>query len=286
MKFEEIKNHYGDSFTIEGRNLPPTKGSFKLLSEHFSKEKDEIMSSLKYLEKMYLNAYNQMENDNSVKPLNVVDGKVVLDDSLYFHRAISDYKILKSMSVSGVIASEWFGVLEAELEGRFCTFLNKVLSEEEVNLNPIPVYKYHNEKFCYGRPGTMVLYFDTSHPLMKRLLEYDFFEYNHQKKINPNRYDEFYPQEIVDLYEDLIIPLSPAGLDFHEKNYLDCYFWKAIPGGIPPQLINGVSIHSKSEIIEHLDELSELLPNAVFFNENSEVLAYGKNVGDKTGKTM
>ena len=177
MKFEEIKNHYGDSFTIEGRNLPATRGQFRLLSEHFQEE-TETISLLKYLESMYLNAYNQLENDNSVKPLNVIDGKVVLDDSLYFHKTRADYKKLKSMSVSGVIASEWFGILEAELEGRFCTFLDKVLSEEESNI--VVSHKYHNEKFCYAVPGRMVLYFDTSHPLMKMLLGYDFFEYNHQ----------------------------------------------------------------------------------------------------------
>ena len=74
---------------------------------------------------------------------------------------------------------------------------------------------------------------------------------------------------LIDLIHYLVkFPKETEWLEF-KTNY-----WSAIPGGIPPFLINGICIKRNKYSDEELDELSKLYPNAVIFNSRKEVVRY------------
>lgn len=211
---------------------------------------------LELLENLY---YEGLETEHKITPIEVKDGKAIIPKSKPYHRCWinneDNLAKLETISDLGLIASEWFGIYEAEGEGRFCVFAQT----DEVKTYPEtkPLIK---------------IYFDETSDYWKKLASYDHFEYLHIKNTNPDMIEKIYPPEIIALYEEIISPLSSTN-DFHSDPSSEEFTWMALPGGIPPQLIAGIKIQSTNTLLmENLEKIQKLFPNAVIFDENNKVL--------------
>ena len=210
------------------------------------------------------NLYTEWLADKSpVTPMKVENGKVVLPlDAIHHALVVRNASQLEPYADMGIVASEWFGQLESENEGRFCAFLSKGFFKNSVGfVPPTPCKK-----------GEMQFFIDENSDLWKKISKYDYFEYEHIKNTTPERIAELYPPEIIDLFDGLIEPLSPSGRNMRRNPKVYFMSWMAIPGGIPPQLIVGVQINQEDlKIIGDLSKLQSLFPNAVIFDENQQV---------------
>ncbi len=278
MNFDELRQKL-NNITLQGRNLGNVEeASFNLLSDFdFAKYEIEVgnkeKDALVKLQQKYQDLYSTLERDNSVKPMEYdEEGKVIIKPGVPFHRAVQKIDVLRNISAGGILASEWFGELESECEGCFCSFLN---TTNDPGTTEDYFQKSHNEKMGLSR-GTFadcVLYFDGENPVMKDLMSMDFFEYAHLKKTTPEKISEIYSKDIIELFETLISPLSVCGKTMHDSPNSESIYWMAIPGGIPPQLINGICINSKNlEMNANVSLLMDLFPNATIFDESRKVL--------------
>ena len=272
--------------TIEGRNLGSVeKVSFDLLTKRFGSN-EETIRALEYLQNQYFSFYEELSSSNSIiTPIVTEDGLVKIEPGTPFHRCIPKLSTLKNISIGGLLASEWFGIPESELEGAFCSFINTIIGENDKTILNSYV---QNKLASTSMYGDCVLYFDSNNPVMQKLLQMDFFKYAKSKNDNPNEYKNEYSPELVDLFEKVIYPLSPAGIDMHEIEGGRTYYWRAIPGGIPPQLINGICINSKQhkDLLENISIISSLFPNATIFDETKKVLVYPQEREQQNNKTL
>lgn len=279
MDFDKIKEFFELNPGINGLNLGEfSDAKFEKLSEcsfdgDFDQE-PEMKEQIKSLEQFTENVYKNVE-ETQTNPLPENDGKVIIENGTPYHKRGSiDLDTLRKISVGGLLASEWFGQLESELEGRFCTFINSSIDETSNVSN----FREQNIRKRFAiRPKHCAIYFDKTNPIMQMLMKLDFFEYEHLKNTSPETIEQKYPKEIIDIYEKLIDPISPAGKKLHDNSVLTTYDWLAVPGGIPPELINGICINSKNEeLMSKIDEISEMFPYATIFDENQTVLASAK----------
>ena len=197
------------------------------------------------------------------------DGFVVIPQHALNHRCSKKIESLREISNHGLLASEWFGELESEREGCFCTFLSRMKGED---------YPYYgdlaeDDKSRLTIGNNVILFFDETNFLMKYLLHLDYFEFEHQKEINPN-YSSLYSSDELEILEKLIEPLSPAGKDMRKSYDFKTNYWSAIPGGIPSSLINGICIKNNNYSSQELDEINALFPSAVVFGSDKKVLRY------------
>lgn len=282
---EELKN-----ISIEGGNLAKQDDvSFDLISNHFSGLSDESKKILEHWQNFYFQIFEKLQNNEfPINPLKVESGVVTVDNGQLFHRFPASIETLKSISKAGIVATEWFGILEDEAEAYCCAFLNQLQEELPYKeFGPLPneeerkylnqyyeAIKNRNNAFSTS-PRNATFFLDNSNQIMQMLIKFDFFEYLKIKKEHPEKIEEIYPAELINLYET-VCDADSLGFSssFHNETDYKRKTWLAIPLGIPPFLINGICINSKSEIINHLDEISELFPNAIIFNENREVLKY------------
>jgi hypothetical protein len=85
-----------------------------------------------------------------------------------------------------------------------------------------------------------------------------------------------YDDIILDLFDEIVEPLSPAGKDFHDKENAPYYYWRAIPGGIPSSLVNGIQINEKYKDTissKDIERIQKMFPKAVIFDESKRVIA-------------
>lgn len=85
-----------------------------------------------------------------------------------------------------------------------------------------------------------------------------------------------YSNIILDLFDQVVEPLSKQGITTHDNENSEKYYWKAIPGGIPPSLVNGIQIntHDKNPVSKKdIERMQEMFPKAVIFDENKRVIA-------------
>ena len=259
----------GESIEISGRNLGSVTGVFRKISEHFSDKSPEDLENIRILEKEYFRDY-ELANDSNVTPLPVGDNnKVIINPGQLYHKIPPESNIdtLGNYARYGVVASEWFGVSESEGEGKYCAFLEEVVSDE-VAQNPF--MRFHNKKAA----REMQLFFDMGNPIMKKIISRDYF--NHKvKKAKGEISQGEHKDEVEQVIDELILPNSP-GLSVKqlENPNLPFHYWKAIPGGIPPQLINGIriNINRNPEIRGKISEVIKLFPNATIFDEEDNVL--------------
>lgn len=268
MIYDKWKEYFDGTRTIYGANANDIQGAkFNLLSDviYEGEENEEEIKLLKRFEEFFFKAFVRTENgteeERSVRPFEVVDGKVKIEDGAIYHRCSADMGTLEGVSVAGVLATEWFETWEAEQEGRLCAFATRVNSKSQIRESIMPPY------FCK-------LYFDEQNPIMKMLASLDFFEYQKIRKNNPEKLKEMYPEFIIELYEKIILPLSPSSSKFHDNENSKTFNWIAIPGGFPSSLVNGICISSKNtKLIENIEEIQKLYPQATIFDENNNVLA-------------
>ena len=280
MRFDKIKKYFQKGINITGVNMGTHENVvLKNLSEAqhgiiYSDEEIEIVKKLEnYTFDVYERAYNGSEEETTVKPMEIKDGKVVLKDGQITHRCSADMETLTNIAVGGVLASEWFGYPESAREGCLCVFLNRKFTSNNKQTNrAIEASLKPNQKCCF-------VYFDETNPIMQELVSEEYFEYERLKKEDPESIPKIYSQEKIELYEKIICPISGSGKNMHNSPEQTTYGWLAIPAGIPPQLINGICIHSQyhKELIENIEDLRVMYPNATIFDENQNVLALPLN---------
>ena len=284
--FEHIKEELKNISIVGGNLSKKDDVSFDLISNHFPDLTEKQKKILEQWQNFYFQIFEKSQNNEfPINPLKVENGVVMVDNGQLFHRFPASIEALKSISKVGVVATEWFGIPEEEGEAYYCTFLNQ--------LQELPYKKFEQEeaeylKQCFAANQNRniafpkgrwhaTLFFDNSNQIMQMLMKFDFFEYLKIKKEHPEKIKEIYPIELIALYEKvccanfLVKGASPL---FHDETDYMRKTWLAIPLGIPPFLINGICINSKSEIINHLDEISEMFPNAIIFNERRVVIKY------------
>ena len=280
MVFDEIREYFSGGKSVSGANMETIDDAhFVDIAEYAAQEKyngiifseeevDLLKRFAKKIEELYERAKNGDSEETKIEPMQIgEDGKVVLYDGQIMHRCSASISTLDGIAHCGVLASEWFGEIESEAEGRFCTFLSRRFTTDREFINRL----VRN----YTRPGlsNIVLYFDEKNPLMQTLIDVDFFEYERQKAESPDGLKDKYTSSIIELYDTIIEPLSPSGKHMHDSKYNVSFGWLAIPGGIPPQLVNGICINSKTLETIDLKTLRELYPSATIFDENQTVLS-------------
>lgn len=271
---------------INGRNLGVGENvEFDLLTEHF-KGVNEI-EILKKIEELYSKVYTLSFNEENAMSLPIVDDKVDIPEGTYFHVTKPLLSQMKNIGLAGLVASEWFGIIESEREGIFCTFLNTVRSKKNDHPNA-KILIMKNECAYLGKWGECSIFFNKDNPLVQMLIRLDFFEYAHIKKTNPEIISQMFSKDEVDILE--FIYKNSNGKSFHDipNHLLGRDLWHAIPGGIPPMLVSGVCINMTNpklkELQENIQMINECFPNAVIFDENQNVLAYPKNYQSQKGK--
>ena len=293
--YDQIKQKMAN-VKIVGKNLGVVDNcSFGLISEHFDLS-DEGKVSLNFWENFYFNLFNLLQlPENKVNFLDIEEDHVNIYPGQPFHSMVADPQALRNISICGLVASEWFGQLESEGEAYCCTFLNTFPEKiEKKTLGSSPTREDLDYYFMYseaqknynialGNTRNLTLFFDMNNPIMKMLMNYDFFEYLKIRKQDYNKLQEIYPQELIDFYENVCSAQSlEFSSRFHDDNAYRTKSWLAIPLGIPPMLINGICINSKimSNFENCLEELSTLFPNATIFNEKMEIITYPLNMSD------
>ena len=229
-------------------------GEFNLTEEH--------KKILQFLENFY---FKNLETNIHTKQLQIEDEKVIVPkDQIYHVCNLTSLSQFKSYADLGIVPTEWFGVFESQWEGRFCAFVKNDCSKRKIGGEDL------SETF-------VKFYIDNTNPLWKMLSSLDYFEYEHLKETSPEKIKNYYPKEIIDLYEQIVEPLSGSGKKMHSNPIFPTFTWQAIPGGIPPQLIVGIQIKSKNEeFMKNLTNIQNLFPNAVIFDETHKVLSNQK----------
>lgn len=276
MVYDRIKEFFEENeVNIGGGNLGGVyNASFGLMSEKMADniKTDKQMHAVKNFEKFFERILEAAE-EQEVSPMQVEDGKVVLYPGQIDHTCHSYPSMLKGIASCGVFASEWFGERESENEGNMCAFAAKSLpmtGDEKTDAKR--VVKPVGKTICR-------LYFDEKNPIIQKLVSYDFFEYQRLKNmyeagsITKEEFDSKFPDVVREFYEDYVEPNSQTSKTFHEDEKSDTYSWIAVPGGLPAQLINGISINNTNKkIMENLDKLHEMFPNATIFDQDYNVL--------------
>lgn len=252
---------------IEGLNLGSKEVKYKLLSQwpFFKGKRQEIVEKL---EQLYLSFFEECKN-TEIQPFPQRDGKAEVLPGMLNHRCSASLDTLKYISEYGILASEWFGQIESEREGVFCSFVDRIHSEEEHNRRA-EILNKQRLKSKYDH--CVILFLDSTNPIMEKLLHLDFFEYVKIKQLNPEQISKMYTSEEIEIFERIIEPFSPGGRDFHTKNLLPQCDWSAIPGGIPSALINGICTKTKIYSKEEIEEIAKLFPNATIFNGELEII--------------
>ena len=287
-KISKLKN-----ITVIGNNLGDVENvSFDFISRHFHFDERQ-KAIVENWERAYINMYDTLASGRyPTEKMSTEDGKVVIEQGSPFHRMPARLDSLRYISLGGLVASEWYGISESQGEAPYCTFLDRLQEElprypdnyDQLSFDERNSYlqKYgisvrnHRSAFA-DNPREITFYFDDKNPCMKKLMSFDYFEYLKIRKESPEKIGEMYPKELVEFYE-LVIGASDKKFSarFHDDNQYETKSWMAIPLGIPPMLVNGICINSKAseDILEHLDEIVEMFPNATIFNENKEVMRY------------
>ena len=252
---------------IRGGNLDDCESELKAITEWgYDKDLNVGNEVLQYLQNIFW-ILREKAKTTEVREFLHDGDKVCILPGMINHKCSNDIEVLKTIFQFGILASEWFGILESEREGTFCSFVDRIKPEE---------YKdsWDNYRRLKSQGDDVVLFFDSDNEVMQYLLHLDYFEYERIKKQNPEKLHEIYLPEEIMLFESLIAPLSPAGKNYHDDSKKDKPFfhWSAIPGGIPSELVNGICLKNNQYSDGYVQELSSLFPNAIIFNGNLEIV--------------
>lgn len=253
---------------IKGANLGEQEVEYNLLSEYQFFDDDNVQTLVKKLEQLYLEFFEESKKTD-IQHFPQKDGKVEILSGMINHRCSNSLDSLRTISQYGILASEWFGEIESEREGVFCAFVDRIHEEDENNSRA----KILNTQRLKSRDNNFILLFlDSTNPIMEKLLRLDFFEYIKIKQLTPEKINETYTSEEIEIFEQIIEPFSPCGRDFHTKNMLPYCDWSAIPGGIPSALVNGICTKTKIYDKGEIEEIVKLFPNATIFNGELDII--------------
>ena len=253
---------------IGGANLEVKEVEFNNLTSYAELGSD-FYKIMEYLQKLYFSSCDKV-SEMKINPLPVDGDKVIIKPMMVNHRCRDDIEMLEGISKYGIVASEWFGVLESEGEGRFCTFVDRIKPDD------FSLAENVNFRRLNDSSENVILFFDQENEVMKNLLRLDFFEYQRIKRDEPEKLNEIFTEDELVLL-DCINYFSKASFDFHDSNTREYYYWSAIPGGIPALLVNGICVKSNDHSLEYIERLSELFPNATIFDGMLNIVRRAKN---------
>ena len=253
---------------LKGANLGNVETDFANLSTYNWFDDKELNDCVLYLEKLYFSLCEKSKEFPCKSMLLDTNGLVDIKPNLINHRCSSELDALKNISLYGVLASEWFGILESEREGCFCVFVTRMKNKSYPYRGDLG--EDNHSRLNVGR--NVILFFDETNPVMQYLIHLDYFEYAKIKKESPELITKKYTKDEILLLDKLIGPLSLAGNDMRKNYDFKTNYWSAIPGGIPSYLINGVCIKNNNYTDEELNEISSYFPNAIIFNAKKEIL--------------
>lgn len=254
---------------INGANIGEKNVEYRNLSDYDWTNNAKLNEIIKKLELLYLSIEEQSKAQ--VTNLMTIDDNdnVVIPQHALNHRCSNSIESLREISNHGLLASEWFGELESEREGCFCTFVSRMKGRDY----PYQGDLAEDDKSRLNVGKNVILFFDEENPFMKYLLHLDYFEFAYQKQNNPN-YSSLYTFDELNILEELIEPLSPAGKSMRKSYDFKTNYWSAIPGGIPSNLVNGICVKNNNYSETELDEIGALFPSAVIFDSNKKLLRY------------
>lgn len=253
---------------IEGANLETVEGTYNDLSSYNWFDDKYTKNLIQKVSNMYYENCTQAENIE-ISPLEIDENnEVIIKRGMINHRCSSNMESLRSLANYGILASEWFGYLESEAEGRFCAFVSRMKGDEY----PIKGSLAEDDYSRLNIGNDVILFFDSNNELMNRLLHLDYFEFENIKNKYPEKINEIYTPDEIEILEGLIESLSPCGKNMRASYDTKTNYWSAIPGGIPSPLVNGVCVKKMKYTEEELDEINNLFPNAVIFDNNKKVV--------------
>lgn len=251
---------------IKGANLEEKEVVLKKLTEHDWHFDSEEINVIKLIENMYISIFNKK---TEIRSMNVDEkGKIIISKNMINHSCNYGLDTLKNISKYGILASEWFGELESEREGCFCAFTSKMKGNDyNGGIGSLAEDDYSRLNIGLN----VVLFLDDSNDIMKELLHLDYFEYEYIKSLGSFELNKIYTENELKIL-DFIEKISPSGKEMRKPYDSKTNYWSAIPGGIPPFLINGICIKKVIYSEEELDEINSLFPNAVIFNNEREIV--------------
>lgn len=255
---------------VKGANLGEKEVEYKQLSEYpyFSDKRQDIV---KRLEQLYFE-FLEKSKETDITPFPQENGRAVIKSGMINHRCSNSLDSLEAISQYGILASEWFGQIESEREGVFCSFVDRIHDENNTEEEEQNRSKILNLQRLKSISNDVILFFDNTNPIMKQLLHLDYFEYERIKQQTPEKLTEIYTNDEIELFEQIIEPFSPAGRNYHTRDMLPYCDWSAIPGGIPSTFVNGICIKNMKYDKEYIEKIIELFPNATIFNGEREII--------------
>lgn len=257
---------------INGANLGKQEVEYQSLTS-FDDLPLESKEEISFVEQLYKNISSRSE-DFSINEFPITnDGKVDIKPGMVNHGCSGNLEALANISKYGVLASEWFGILESECEGRFCVFVSRTKNEDYPFTGTLAEDNY--TRLNIGK--NVLLFFDEQNPIFQYLLHLDYFEYESIKEKNKEQIEQIYTKEEINMFDNLIEPLSPGGKGMRKNYDFKTNYWSAIPGGIPSFLVNGICIKNNEYTDEQLDRISMLFPQATIFKGDLDIVRYSNN---------
>lgn len=268
-----LESHIGEHYKVMCANTDTLNdATFDMITNHFDFGEDEVYA--KQIEGLYFSAFEQSKN-TTISPMEIDGDKVIIRPGMVFHRASMggiDLDGLKGIAELGIIASEWFGQHESAREGICCAFLNSIRDESTGD----PYDKGQNLRTFSLLHGGVNLFIDEKNPVMRDLLRMDYFRYMRGEA-------DDVPLKIKEIFDSFIAPNSPGmtrekllGKKIWANEYKS---WKAILGGVPPQLINGIQVRTlkndgsqDENVLSKVESLKVLFPQSTIFDTDKNVL--------------
>ena len=97
---------------IRGANIEEKNVEYKKLSDYDWTDNTKLIEIIKKLELLYLNIEKQLQ-EQIINQMDIEDGMVIIPEKALNHRCSNSLDSLREISNHALLASEWFGELDA-----------------------------------------------------------------------------------------------------------------------------------------------------------------------------
>lgn len=207
---------------------------------------ENLPSEQKITIKEQIERFKELRNESN--KVVIPDDKLVLPKGTLIHGTFFEKSKLKSISHSGIITGQFFGI-EEDGETYYCADFHKVpldQSLEDYN-NSFP---YNDGRCPFGNLGkNTVAFLIYPDDRLNELIEYDCFD----KDSNEGKLTRSFVNE--------------AGLPYDDNTIMSSILF-----GVPSNFINGIVIGDNVLTKENVDLLTELYPEAFLTRNNGEIV--------------
>lgn len=264
-RVELHKKYMGSSFDV-------------LWNVYRNRIKKQFVPTLKLIQDLF----EEAKSKDSVKQLNIVDGKLVPNSTYLVHNILlnSDKSSWKSRKDLGILASEWFGQTEAFYEAVGCA---SFYIKDDLVIPPVNKNWENFKKALFGEVMQLPeisLIIDASEPALQKLIHLDLFNYIRNKN------NKEYLQSLSEVEWESLINLQSISSDSYVA--LENLNWAAIPGGIPPQFIKAVQLNKINHETEELQIAKDfaMFMGVPLIDENLNILEQSELCDEQEIKTL